>query len=129
MAKKKSIENQIREGLSAGEQSDTIMLAIPSHDQQQVLLVNQGLWADDALAVFADLYGGATAFQAYAGIYKSTDGRHLRDNTIMVECLCNRDDAENPIKIRTLCDFCRRMKEETNQEAVMLVVNNMMYFV
>ena len=63
-----------------------VILFIPSHDRDEKELKTRDLWADAALDLFAELFGGATAFDTYAGIYRDkVRGKDLRDKPILVE--------------------------------------------
>jgi hypothetical protein len=70
-----------------GNQQTLVVLFIPSHDgQDEKPLPSQDVWADNALELFAEIFGGATAFSTYAGIYRDkTKGRDLRDKPILIE--------------------------------------------
>jgi hypothetical protein len=104
-----------------------VILAIPSHDKNGKALNNQDQWAQAALDVFAELYGGATAFETFAGIYKDDTGQVHRDKPILIESYVAEGDLEDETKLRQLCDFIRRMGAETRQKAVMLVIDNVFH--
>ena len=109
---------------------DLLILFIPSHDKNQKNLSDQNMWAEAAMKTIGDLFGGATAFKALTGVYKSdADGKLLHDNPIVVESYVARDDIENPDRLRALTEFAKRMGRETNQEAVGLVLNNCIHFI
>lgn len=72
--------------LLSGQRQDLVILIVPSHDRHEKPLASQDEWANAALDLFGELYGGATAFQAFQGVYKADDGRLLRDRPILVEC-------------------------------------------
>lgn len=110
--------------LHADERQDLVILIIPSHDQDDTELPNQEFWAGAAMDLFADLYGGATAFRTFAGIYKCDDGRILRDNPILIESYVQRADLENRKKLEQLLRFARRLGRETRQAAVAIIVNS-----
>jgi predicted metal-dependent phosphoesterase TrpH len=110
--------------LQAETRQDLVILAIPSHDRKGKKLNNQDQWAEAALDLFAELYGGATALNTFAGIYKDAGGKIHKDKPIMVESYAARADLEDMDKARQLCDFIRRMGRETRQAAVALVINN-----
>jgi hypothetical protein len=79
------------------------------------------------MELFADLYRGATAFQTFAGIYKTQDGKVLHDKPILVECYAQRADVEDTEKLTDLLHFIKRMGRETQQAAVGLVVNSVFH--
>ncbi len=61
---------RIASDVEMGRQQVLVILFIPSHDRDEKDLKTRDLWADAALNLFADLFGGATAFDTYAGIYR-----------------------------------------------------------
>lgn len=106
-----------------------VILAIPSHDDQNEPLPDQEQWAESALELFADLYGGATAFKSFAGIFKSETGAYLRDRPILIESYVPDESARDVSKATELFAFARRMASEANQEAVLVVINQAMFLV
>jgi hypothetical protein len=67
--------DQIISVLVAEKRQDLVILIIPSHDKKEVELKDQDMWASAAMDLFADLFGSATAFKTFAGIYKTSDGK------------------------------------------------------
>lgn len=131
MAKKqKSLFPELDEIISvlhAGKLQDILILIIPSHDRQENKLSDQDMWAGAAMDLFADLYGGATAFKTFAGIYKTDDGKILHDQPIMIESYVQRADLEDNTTLMKLLEFTKRMGKETDQAAVGLVVNSVFH--
>lgn len=103
--------------------------AIPSHDEQNDPLPDQEQWAESALELFADLYGGATAFKSFAGIFKSETGTYLRDRPILIESYVPDESARDVSKATELFAFARRMASEASQEAVLVVINQAMFLI
>lgn len=117
--------DQIIADLGEELRSDLIILAIPSHDKKNKPLNNQEVWASEAMELFAHIFGGATAFKTFKGVFKSEDGDTLLwDNPILIEAYAERDAVENRENLNRLLDFIKRMKRGTHQESVMLVLNN-----
>lgn len=109
---------------------DLVILFIPSHDKDEKPINDQSMWADAALDLLGHVFGGATAFKALVGVYRSeVDGRLLHDNPILVESYVARQDLENGQKLTELREFAKRMGKGTRQEAVGLVINNCMHFI
>ena len=104
-----------------------MILIIPSADKHDIDLNDQEMWANSALELFAELYGGATAFKTFAGIYKADDGRILHDKPILIESYVKRQSLEDQGKLGQLLEFCKRMGRETNQAAVGLIVNSVFH--
>ena len=114
--------------LRSDSRQDLLILIIPSHDKTENELADQGMWAAAGLELLGDLFGGATAFEAFAGIYKADDGKLLHDKPILIESyMQDRSDLENRKKLAQLLKFIKRMGRETNQEAVGLVINTVFH--
>jgi hypothetical protein len=92
-----------------------------------VALNNQDQWANAALDLFAELYGGATAFNTYAGIYRDEFGKIYRDKPIMIESYAFQHDLEDLDKLTRLCEFVQRMGKEMRQKAVALIIDNVFH--
>lgn len=115
---------QIIAQLRSGEPHTLVIVAIPSHDRRNKPIHNQELWADAALKVFSKLYGGATAFKTFKGIYRSESGEDLYDEPIMIESYVERSRVEEVGRLELLLKFLHRMRREANQEVVLLVFDN-----
>lgn len=77
--------------------------------------------------LFADLYGGATAFQTFQGIYKDSDGKIYNDKPILIESYVKRETLTDVATLNQLVDFSRRMGAETRQKAVALIINDVFH--
>lgn len=114
--------------LRSDERQDLLILIIPSHDRQENELPDQEMWASAALDLLGDLFGGATAFKTFAGVYKAEDGKLLHDRPILIESYVrNRSDLEDRAKLAELLRFIKRMGRETKQQAVGLVINSVFH--
>lgn len=117
--------------LSGQSPQDTVILAIPSHDRKNKELdeVKVSEWASGAMRLFADLYGGATAFKTFQGIYKTDEGEYLLDNPILIESYATVEAIELRENLQELVRFAKRMGRDLNQDAVMLVIGSIMFYV
>lgn len=117
--------------LSADEKQELVILAIPSHDKKNRALDELKVKerASSALDLFADLYHGATAFETFAGIYKTDDGTYLRDRPILVQSYASLDAIQDPIRLNELVGFAKRMGKELNQDAIMIVIGQAMIYI
>jgi hypothetical protein len=79
--------------------------------------------------LFSHLYGGATAFTALKGIWKSRDGTDLLDEPVMIQSLVKRENAENEKKLEQLVAFAKRLCRETNQECVAVICNGVIRYI
>jgi hypothetical protein len=100
---------------------------VPSHDKHEEKLKDQEIWANAAMERFAELFRGATAFNTFAGIYKTDDGKILHDKPIMIESYAARSDIVDEAKLTELLRFAKRMGKETDQAAVGLVINSVFF--
>jgi len=102
----------------------TITLYIPSLERDGATPVNQRQWTGKALAFFGLTFGGATAFPPAKGVWRDDDrgGVLVYDTTVMVQC--HADPALEQALRRKLMEFCERMKRETNQSEVGLVIGD-----
>lgn len=111
--------------VNAGQRQDLIILLIPSSDQHNKDLADQDMWAREALALFADLYGGATAFKTFKGIYKVEEtGKILEDEPILIESYVARIKLIDSARLQRLLTFIKRMGHETDQYSVALIIND-----
>lgn len=108
-----------------------VMIGIPSHERTNAPLAQgkQSEYATAAMEKFADLFGGATALRSYKGIYKSDTGKYLWDDTILIQAFTSTDNLQNEDTVKEVVAFARKMRKELNQEAVMVVFNNVMRFI
>lgn len=132
MAKKNSfpIVEQIISVVNTDERQDIVILIIPSHyksEKKDKPLDNQEFWAGAAMDLFADLYGGATAFKTFQGIYKDKAGEIHRDNPILIESYVERSRLVDESILQLLVDFVRRMGRETHQKAMALIINDVFH--
>lgn len=108
-----------------------VVIAIPSHDRRKQLLPpgSQFEYATAAMEKFADLFGGATALKTYKGIYKSKTGAYLWDDTILIQSFTSPSKLEDEAILKQVVAFARKMRSALDQEAVMVVFNNVMHFI
>ncbi len=119
---------RIASDVEMGRQQVLVILFIPSHDRDEKELKTRDLWADAALNLFADLFGGATAFDTYAGIYRDkVRGRYLKDKPVLVESYTEIERVRNLAVLNDLVSFMKRMGKEAKQAAVAVVINNVFH--
>lgn len=116
--------------LKSGEvNQELVIVAIPSHDKNEKPIKDQDQWADACLELLGDLYGGATAFKTFKGIYKKDDGSFVCDNPIMIESFACSADIEDAGRLQQLLDFAKRLGQKAKQEAVMIVIGRAMFLI
>ncbi len=113
--------------LQSGTRQDIVILIIPSHDKNEKQVKNQDVWASEAMELFKDLYRGATAFETFAGIYLTEDGKTLHDKPILIESYVAREALEDKRRLNQLVGFMKRMGRETKQAAVAVVINDVFH--
>ncbi len=111
----------------ADQRQDIVILIIPSHDKNEKPLKDQEMWAGSAMDMFADLYGGATAFQTFQGIYKDAEGKVYHDRPILIESYVQRARLLDEETLQGLLAFAKRMGRETRQKAVALIINDVFH--
>lgn len=137
MAKKKTgaqekglFENDIKKLQSVikwDQSHDRIVIIIPSHDRKNNRRNDQHEWADAAMRLCGTLYGGATAFTALKGIFKTDEGEMLHDEPLLVQSYAARQSTESADNLRQLLEFMDRMGRETKQYAVALIFNGYLH--
>ena len=113
--------------INSAERQDLVILISPSRDKDDVPLKDQEMWAGQAMDLFGDLFGGATAFQALQGIYKDTDGKVYHDKPILIESYVERRKLVNEASLNELLAFVQRMGREARQKAVALIINDVFH--
>ncbi len=104
------VERIARDMESAARQV-LVILFIPSHDRDERELQTRDLWADAALDLFAELFGGATAFDTYAGIYRDkVRNKDLRDRPILVESYAEIGRIREVANLKDLVSFMKRIR-------------------
>lgn len=126
-----SIVDGIVNDLRFDRADSIVMIGIPSHERTNAPLAQgkQSEYATAAMEKFADLFGGATALRSYKGIYKSDSGKYLWDDTILIQAFTSTDNLQNETTVLEVVRFARKLQKDLNQEAVMVVFNNVMRFI
>jgi hypothetical protein len=113
--------------INSDVRQDMVILIVPSHDKDEKLLRDQDLWAGQAMELFADLYGGATAFHALQGIYKDSEGKVHHDKPILIESYVERSKLVDTQVLGQLLDFAKRMGKQARQKAVAIIINDVFH--
>lgn len=110
---------------------NTVILAIPSHDKKNMELGSpkQRMWAEQASSLFGRLFGGSTVFETFRGVFLTDKGEELTDAPMLVESYDLNSGVGDTAKVKQILDFCRRMKADTNQDSVLLVVNDWVHLI
>jgi len=101
-----------------------VVMIIPSHDKDNRPISTQPAWTEQEMHLLNDLYGGATAFETLAGIFKDSRGKVLNDKPVLVESYASRTDVENTKNLERLVGFLKKMGREAKQSAVVVVIGS-----
>ena len=77
-------------------------------------------------SLMSDCFGGATSTEAM-GYWVSNEEGLVKEKSTMVFSYCKDEDLKKYAD--DIIDFCFKMKEELEQEAISLEINGDMYFI
>lgn len=80
----------------------------------------------NALALFSDLFGGATSYDAI-GAWKDKHSKLITEDVIIVESYATKESLETGLE--RVIKFAEQLKKEMSQEAVSLEYDNKLYFI
>lgn len=75
------------------------------------------------------MFRGATAFQALKGIFKTDEGQYLEDDPVLIESYASEEAIMDANNLDSLVRFAKRMGKDLQQEAIMIVVGQVMFFI
>jgi hypothetical protein len=106
-----------------------VVLFIPSVERDGTTPVRQDRWVKEALRMFGEVYGGATAYPKAAGVWRDDErgGVLVFDEPVVIHCYTSPKDAGSKAKLKKLAAFCRRMGREAKQGEVGLVIADHYY--
>lgn len=85
------------------------------------------IWADQALNLLANCFGGATCSEAI-GVWQDSENKGLvKEKVKLCMAYCHQDALNKHIE--TVLAFCELMKKELSQQSVALEVQNKMYLI
>lgn len=102
-----------------------IKIYVPSTIQGNIT-VNNSEQVDRILSKLSGLFGGATSYAAL-GCWSSPSLGLIKENVTICESYMHEDSLKANIDI--IIDICEDLKQEMNQEAISLEVNNKLYFI
>ena len=108
-----------------------MIVVVPSHDKKNLPLpeAQKAEWASNAMQLLADLYGGATAYETYSGIFKTDEGHYLRDKPLLIESFAMIAAIQNPELLEQLVNVAKRMGKTLDQDTIMLVFGTVSYYI
>ena len=83
----------------------------------------------EAMKMFGDVYGGATAYPRAKGVWRDDErgGALVFDEPVVIHCYTTPKDAGSQSKLKKLAAFCRRMGREAKQGEIGLVIADNYY--
>ncbi len=108
----------------AGGKRVLVVLFVPSVERDGSTTVDQDGWVREALSLFGDVFGGATAYPRARGVWKDDErgGSLVFDDPVVVHCYTVPSAIEDEHNLGRLAAFCRRMGRDTNQGEIGLVI-------
>lgn len=121
--KKMEIQEKLGKKLGSGL-SEKIAVYVPStYDGNRE--VDNSAYVQQVMKELAELFGGATAYQA-SGAWISEEKGLIIENVTIVYAYCDTLTNE---AIDDVIKICEHIKEEMKQEAVSIEINNKLYFI
>jgi hypothetical protein len=116
-------------GLFAGGKRTLVVLFVLSVERDGKTPVDQDVWVNEAMKMFGDVYGGATAYPRAKGVWRDDErgGVLVFDEPVVIHCYTTPKDAGSQAKLRKLAAFCRRMGREAEQGEIGLVIADHYY--
>lgn len=110
--------------LRGGSKRVLVVLFIPSVERDGKTTVDQDFWREEALKMFGEVFGGATAYPKARGVWRDDEqgGALVFDDTVVVHCYTTPRDVQTSAKLTRLAAFCNRMGREAKQGEVGLVI-------
>ena len=101
-----------------------VVLFIPSVERDGRAAIDQARWLGEALQMFGQVFGGATAYPRAKGVWRDDErqGALVFDEPVVIHCYTTPTDIEDDRHLAELGAFCRRMGRETNQGEVGLII-------
>lgn len=117
--------------LSRDSPQDLVIIIVPSHDKKNKELPESltAEWSSGAMKLLADIYGGATAYDTHAGIFKTDDGHYLYDKPRLIESIAKIEDIHDGERLNLLVHFAKRMGKTLDQDTVMLIFGTVGYYI
>jgi len=112
--------------LRGGSKRVLVVLFIPSVERDAKTPVDHDLWREEALKMFGEVFGGATAYPKARGVWRDDErgGTLVFDDTVVIQCWTTPKDVQSPSKVKQLSAFCKRMGREARQGEVGLVIGD-----
>lgn len=121
--------DRMSEGLLPGGKRVLVVLFVPSVERDGITAIDQGTWTEEALQMFGEVFGGATAYPKARGVWRDDDdgGRLVFDEPVVIHCYTTPDDIQDEANLARVGAFCRRMGREANQGEIGLVIADEYY--
>ncbi len=85
-----------------------VVLFIPSVERDGTTAIDQTFWAEEALKMFGEAFGGATAYPKARGVWRDSEngGTLVFDDTVVVHCYTTTKDVQTPEKMKKVSALC-----------------------
>jgi hypothetical protein len=112
--------------LSGGRKTAMVILFVPSVERDGETPIDQPTWVDASMAMFGQVFGGATAYPRARGVWRddAKGSALIKDEPVIVFCYTAPADLTDERKLDALGSFCRRMGREARQGEIGLVVGD-----
>jgi hypothetical protein len=92
------------DGLLSGGKRTLVVLFVPSVERDGKTPVNQDRWVNEAMKMFGDVYGGATAYPRARGVWRDDErgGALVFDEPVVIHCYTTPKDAGSQAKLKKL---------------------------
>ena len=110
--------------LLSGGKRVLVVLFVPSVERDGKTTIDQDRWVEHALAMFGEVFGGATAYPKARGVWRDDErgGALVFDEPVVIHCYTVPEAIEDADRLKKVAAFCRRMGRETNQGEIGLVI-------
>jgi hypothetical protein len=101
-----------------------VVLFVPSVERDGKTPIEQDRWVNEALTMFGDVFGGATAYPKARGVWRDDDRDRalVFDEPVVVHCYTEPEAIEDADNLAALASFCRTMGRETKQGEIGLII-------
>ena len=103
-----------------------VVLVIPSVEGDGVTRFDPAPWVDAALKTFGRVFGGAVAYSGVKGTWRDAqrEGLVVEIEPVPIHCYVDPADLDDREKLTALADLCRRLRRETRQKEVALIIGD-----
>jgi len=106
-----------------------VVLVIPSHRGTGGIVQEQSIVITQGMKLLAELFGGATSFQAKGGIWYDSEAKeYLVDRPMLLESYASVDELAKVENLDRLIGFMKQVGRDMKQKCVAFVLGDRMHF-